>query len=160
MPHVEDPATGFVATANNKPARDGESPYLGTDWLDGYRAGRIVEAPASRTDWDLAASQRLQLDPRSIAWREVREAVLAVTPTSEASRLGHDLLAAWDGIVGASSSAATVYELFAAEMTARIAAARAPRSGEWARGKGFATLVPLTTFVRGSQRNRLLREQP
>ena len=61
MPHLADPAIGFVASANNRPAADGEGPFLGVDWMDGYRQARIVEVlagattgtspPAPRSSW-------------------------------------------------------------------------------------------------------------
>lgn len=54
LPYVENPKTGFVATANNKVYADGAGPFLTVDWLDGYRAARIVEALQERNDWDLA----------------------------------------------------------------------------------------------------------
>src|SRR5690606_33169739 len=62
LPFVHNPPQGFVATANNKPAPDGTGPYLGSDWLDGYRANRIAEVLAGREDWDVPGFQRLQLD--------------------------------------------------------------------------------------------------
>ena len=58
MPHLADPEIGFVASANNRPAADGDAPYLGTDWMDGYRMARIVEELARRHDWDVAGCAR------------------------------------------------------------------------------------------------------
>src|SRR5439155_1168219 len=37
MPFLSDPATGWVATANGQPVPDGLGPYLGVDYVDGYR---------------------------------------------------------------------------------------------------------------------------
>ncbi len=42
LPHIKDPAEGFVATANNQPLPDGVGPFLGVDWLDGYRVASIA----------------------------------------------------------------------------------------------------------------------
>jgi penicillin amidase len=79
MPHRRDPESGFVASANNKPADDGPaSPWLGADWIDGYRAARIEEALAERTDWDVASTLGLQLDVACLPWREIREDVLSL----------------------------------------------------------------------------------
>ena len=72
MPHLADPEIGFVASANNRPAADGDAPYLGTDWMDGYRMARIVEELAKRHDWDVAGCAALQLDVTSGPWRRVR----------------------------------------------------------------------------------------
>jgi len=79
MPRRVDPEEGFVVSANNKPAEDGpERPWLGIDWIDGYRAARIEEALAERSDWDVASCLALQRDVVSLPWREIREDVLAL----------------------------------------------------------------------------------
>ena len=162
MPFTVDPPAGFLASANNKPQADAEGPFLGVDWLDGYRAGRIVEALGARSDWDLASTQRLQLDETTLAWRQVRDAVLGAPPSSPEARLALDLLRDWDGVLAAGSNAATVFQLFVAEVWRRVARARAPRSAEWALGRGFTPLLPLTTFAAGRASRVLGRivEQP
>jgi penicillin amidase len=76
MPCVFDPAEGFVATANNQPLPSGSEPFLGVDWIDGYRQSRIVEALAGGASWDVATCQRLQVDVASVPWRELRPLVL------------------------------------------------------------------------------------
>ena len=43
MPHASNPSQGFLATANNQPLPSGQGPFLGVDWLDGYRVSRIME---------------------------------------------------------------------------------------------------------------------
>ena len=76
MSYAGDPACGFVASANAKPQRDDAGgPFLGLDWLDGYRQTRIGEALAARDGWDVASTQALQMDQTSLAWREIRDAV-------------------------------------------------------------------------------------
>ncbi len=156
MPHAVNPDTGWIATANNQPQPEGDGPFLGADWLDGYRVGRIGEALAARTDWDLDTTMRLQLDQQSLVWREMRDAVLAHAPPHL-----HDLLASWDGEVAAGSEAAAVFELFLAEMGRALAEEAAPNSVEWALGKGFTPVVPHTLFaLRAARLTRLVREQP
>ena len=122
-----DAATSPAPTTSPCPTT-AAGPILGVDWLDGYRAGRIIEALADRDDWDVASSLRLQLDEVSMPWREVRDVVLAIDPQTEEARFAVELLRAWDGVVSANSPAATVYEAFIAEMWQRVAAARAPKA--------------------------------
>ncbi len=162
LPSLRDPEEGFVVTANNRLDPDDRVPDLGADSLDGYRAARIVEAVSARRDWDVASTLRLQLDLTSLPWREVREVVLGAPATDPDARLGLDLLAAWDGVVGAESPAATVYELLACELVRRVVRARAPRAALWALGRGFHPLTPTNLFARRwvSFLARLLREQP
>jgi penicillin amidase len=150
MPSTVDPQTGFVASANNRPAADGEGPFLGADWMDGYRQARIIEELASRTDWDVASCADLQLDVTSLPWRRVRDLALALPVDDAEGRLAIELLRAWDGRLTVDSAAASVFELWLAEMARRIAQAKAPSSWRYALGEGFGEIVPLTMFHAGS----------
>ncbi len=161
MPHAADPECGWLATANNQPLPDGIGPYLGADWLDGYRVARIGQVLAGRDDWDLDAVAALQLDQLALPWREIREVVLAAAAGRPGLAAARDLLAGWDGVLGAGSPAGAVYGVFMAEVTNRVVAARAPRAARWAMGRGFTPLVPNTLFaLRAVRVSRLLREQP
>jgi penicillin amidase len=162
MPWVVDPPQGFVASANNRPTPHGSRPHLGHDFMEGFRQGRIVERLSAGVDWDVTACQRLQLDVETLAWRSLRPCVLDAEPIDEAGRLGRELLAAWDGRVAADSAAASVYELWIAELSERVARAKAPAAWRWAIGAGFGDLVPLTSLHTAAPGRLigLLREEP
>jgi penicillin amidase len=162
MPHVTNPPGGILATANNNPAAEGQGPFLGVDWIDGYRVARIFESLESRRDWDIAGVQALQMDQQSIPWRELRDRVLSTAAHGHDARRAIALLREWDGSVTAGSPAATVFELFVAEMTRRVAEAKAPRASSWALGKGSTPLLPRTLLVarRVGHLVRLMTEQP
>jgi penicillin amidase len=165
MPFVLDPPTDWVASANNLPTRDGEGPFLGADYGDAYRIARIVEALSARNGWDVAASQRLQMDVACVPWWEMREVVLAlpVDPAMDPdAALGLEMLRDWDGQVEADSPGASVYQALIAGLTQRLAQAKAPHAWRWAIGEGFAQVVPRTLFwTRAASRLALLlREQP
>jgi penicillin amidase len=156
MPFVVDPPSGYLVSANNRPdvasqldAPQATAPFLGVDWLDEYRASSIAEVLASRHDWDRDAVLRLQLDTQNLAWPEVREVLLAAEPATDAGRAALTLLAAWDGDASADSTPAALFELVCGEMWRRVVRARAPRSAEWALGRGFTSLLSLTTFTGG-----------
>ena len=161
MPHASDPPSGIVATANNSPT-DGSGPYLGIDWLDGYRAARAYGALGERDDWDVPGTMALHLDVASEPWREMRGAVLAIPADGPDAAEALDLLESWDGRVAVDSPAATVFELFMAEMASSIAGARAPNSAGWALGRASNAVVPYTLLVarRTAHASRLMREQP
>ncbi len=161
IPHASNPPSGIVATANNSPT-DGSGPYLGIDWLDGYRAARAYHALGERDDWDVPSTMALHLDVASEPWREIRGAVLAVSAHSRDAQEALDLLGSWDGRIAVDSPAATVFELFMAEMARAIAQARAPRSAGWALGRASSSIVPYTLLAarRTGHTSRLIREQP
>ena len=162
MPHAVDPEAGYLATANNRPTNNG-GPFLGIDWLDGYRLARITELITSRDDWDVASTLQAQLDTKTTLWPEVREQVLAIGERAS-SVTAHRLLAAWDGDVATDSSAATVFIRFVSEMEHRVVRAKAPQEAEAALGKGFshAPLAPdnIFAFRRSGHLSRLLQQQP
>lgn len=160
IPRVSNPPSGFVATANNLPSTDG--PYLGSDFLDGYRVARISEVLATRDDWDVVGMLDLQMDQLSIPWREMRDAVLsAAAPAGDLGVLVN-LLRDWDGRVTADSPAATVFEVFVAELCRSIAESKAPESSRYALGSGFSPLVPFNMLLvrRVSHLLGLLAERP
>lgn len=145
IPHLTDPDAGFLVTANNRPSAEG--PYLGSDFLDGYRAARITEALQARDDWDVVSTLDLQLDRKSIPWRQMRSRVLdAAAPAGDLGVLVN-LLRDWDAEVGPDSAAATVFEVFVAELCAAAARSKAPRSARYAMGEGFSPLVPFNMLM-------------
>ena len=142
MPHDENPECGYLASANNRHQPEGQGPFLGVDFTDGYRVTAILEALAARRDWDVASTMRLQMDQRAPAWVEMRDIVLAAPAHDEDGRQALSLLAAWDGRVNADSPAAAVYELFLVEMIVRVAKAKAPKSWQWVVGGGLSPITP------------------
>jgi len=162
LPWTKDPPAGFIATANNRPRRDGDGPFLGGDFLDGYRVARIVEVLGARSDWDVPRTQALQLDVLSLPWRELRDVILHLEAPDPAARRALTILCTWDGRLTADSPAAAVFECFLAEMARRIAIAKAPRSAQWVLGEGFGGLNDGSSWGirRTAHLVRLLRSQP
>jgi penicillin amidase len=162
LPYAENPPQGFLATANNQPLPDGVGPYLGVDWLDGYRAAAIARELQARADWDVPRTMALQMDQRTLAWDDLRDAVLSAPDNDADARQALELLRSWDGRVAVESAAATVYELFLAEMAARVAKAKAPRSFATLLGEALGPIVPYNflCYRRTAHLARLLRQQP
>jgi len=158
MPHCENPKTGLIATANTKPAA-GEEPYLGFDFVDGYRLARIVEVLGERQDWDLAGMAALQEDLFTISWREIREILLEVPLEGKELLEAMALLGAWDGRVTAESSAASLYEYTLAELVRELIDHHATAAREWALGKATHPLIYASLGKRQvSHLSRLIRE--
>ncbi|MBN2316002.1 MAG: penicillin acylase family protein [Sedimentisphaerales bacterium] len=162
MPYLVNPKEGFVATANSRPTRESNCPFLGTDWVDGYRLARIVERLEAQHDWDVNKIQALQMDQQSIPWRELRDIIMKVPVVSDKAQKALKILAQWDGKVTIESTAASVFEFFVAQMVRRIVEAKAPRTVEQALGKGFSPLVPFCLFSvrRVGHLVRIMRERP
>ena len=162
MPRALNPKAGFIATANNQPTVQGDSPFLGIDFAEGYRVQRIGELIAAKHDWDLLGSASMQMDELVLPWRDMREVVLEVPAIEPDAVRALEILSSWDGRAAVDSEGAAVYELFVADLVSKLVAAKAPNSKEWVMGQGFSPLTIHTSFFfrRVSHLVRLLREQP
>ena len=165
MPRRIDPPNGVVAMANNRPTEPGtDAPYLGVDWLDGYRLRRIVEALESRSDWSVDSMLALQRDHRSIPWQELSPIALnpALGQRDADARRAQQMLAAWDGEVAPDSVAATLFEFWLSAMIRRVVRAKAPRSAPFVLGKGDTALLPYNLVLtrRVGHLVSLLHRQP
>ena len=162
MPTAHNPPGGYVAAANTQPQPEGAGPFLGVDWIDGYRLCRVVEALEEGGTWDIESTAALQMDVKSLPWAELKECILAVKPHSAESAAAYLLLADWDGFMAADSTTATLFQLFLAEMSRRVAEAKAPRSAPWLLGRSTLPTISGTTFAarQVGRLSRLLREQP
>ena len=162
LPHESNPPGGILATANNQPTVDDKGPFLGVDWLDGYRAARIFEVLSERSDWQISSTMKFQMDQRSGPWQEMRGVVLSVHMKSGDSSQALDLLREWDGEVAADSVGASVFQLLIAQLSSRLAMAKAPKSYPWAIGQGPESLLPHNFFSvrRVGHLVRLLRDKP
>jgi penicillin G amidase len=162
MPRLVNPSEGFIATANNRSLPDGEGPFLSADYIDGYRVSSIRRNLAARRDWDIASTQKLQTDQRSLSWEEIREEVLAAPATDADAAHALELLRGWNGIVAADSAGAAVFELFMSDMVQRTGRARAPKSWAAIMGRGDSPLMGfnLFSFRRTGHLVRLLRMKP
>jgi penicillin amidase len=160
MPYIKNPELGLVATANNQPAAADEL-YLGYDYPGGYRLARIVELLRSRQDWDLEGMAELQLDLLAIPWREMRDIVINIPPTSPTIQEALGYLESWNGEVTPDSPAASLYEFFLSEINLLIIDVKAPQAKEWAQGKEMHPLIYAPLGKRQvSLISRLVREQP
>ncbi len=132
MPHLIDPAAGFVANANNAPGGEHE---LGADWCEPWRVERIVALLEATPRHSRRTFEAMQTDVHSSALTRLRDLLLdALLPEDDARRL----LAAWDGRLAVDSAAAAVigrtYQYLARGLATRLAGSAAPT----ALGSGLA----------------------
>lgn len=162
MPNSINPPCGYVASANTQPEPHGSGPYLGIDWIDGYRLGRITEALEERSDWDMESTAALHMDVKSLPWTEMRDTILAGAGGGSETREARGILEDWDGRMASDSEGATLFHLFQVEMSRRIAEVRAPRSAPWLLGRSLHAVNRSSFFAarHAGRLSRLLRERP
>jgi penicillin amidase len=118
LPHAENPARGYLVSANNAWAPAETAVTLGTSYLPGYRALRIEELLSqSISDGlvDAATMQAIQLDvhgtfaERLITY--VRELELLPDAESDAAA-AREMLVDWDGEMTPGSAGAALFARF------------------------------------------------
>jgi penicillin G amidase len=114
MPSVLDPADGFVATANEFNLPDDFPPerHLSYEWPDPSRHERIVEVLAATDQHAIKDSMLLQNDLLSVGARDLLPLVAALATEDRAATAAQALLAGWDAVESADSSAAALYEVW------------------------------------------------
>jgi penicillin amidase len=144
QPHLQDPESGVIVTANNRVVDEGYPYWLGNDFVSGNRADRIHQLITEAGVVDVPTIQRMHLDRVSLPARRFA-AVLSQLETDDA-RLGAvlDRMRRWDGTLGPQSPEAAVYEVLLNALANRLLT---PRLG------------PLTAHYLGKGLTPVLAEQ-
>lgn len=111
MPRADDPARGYLVTANNRVVTTipETGDYFCTDAHPPYRARRIEQLIAElgpATPQDMA---RIHRDDVSLPAQIFRTALADVTPASDSARVVRDIVLAWDGRMSPESAGAACY---------------------------------------------------
>ncbi len=119
LPHLSNPARGYIVTANNRVAGPDYPYFLGSDYISRDRAQRITELieerPLAGLDW-MKRMQFDQVSPTGRVFARVAGEVRAAGGVDGDLVAMLDLLAGWDGALGVDSPAAVLYEALAREM--------------------------------------------
>jgi penicillin amidase len=122
MPHVYDPPSGILASANGRIAPDGYKYSISTEWDAPWRTDRIYRVLESGKKFVPADMLALQLDVSSTYDRFCADkfvyAVDHAATASERAKRAADILRDWDGRMSADSAAPTI------ETKARLELAR------------------------------------
>jgi len=113
LPTLFDPPSGMIVTANNQVVPPAEYPYpYSIDTMQGYRAARIREVLASRTDWTADDMRELQTDAYAKQADRLLPSLLAAladAPLDAREREALAALGSWDRVAGTDSIGASVF---------------------------------------------------
>ena len=146
LPHAFNPATGFLATANNDVLPPGEKRPIGYEWLNPARINRIREVLTSREKFGITDFEKLQHD--AVAWNAEQLVPLLARvksgdPQVESARTQ---LVNWDKDMLRSSTAATIYFVWEQKAVQLLVGDKVtgPLAAEYAAREGDV-LVPALT---------------
>lgn len=128
LPHRYNPASGVVASANQRIVPAGYAYPIYGAYSQGHRGVRLEQAFAERPAFDVPATIALQNDVTNTrAARTVPHilAALASAPTEEARDLS-DLLSRWDFQYTIETAAPTLFETFMAHWNRHVQAVHLP----------------------------------
>ncbi len=112
MPHVYDPPSGILASANGRIAPNGYKYSISTEWDAPWRTARIYRVLESGKKFAPADMLALQLDVSSAYDRFCADkfvyAVDHAATASERAKRAADILRDWDGRMSADSAAPTI----------------------------------------------------
>lgn len=109
LPHVVNPACGYIVTANNKVV-DREYPHhISWDYMPGYRAQRITDRIAALPAVSLADCQAIQMDMVSLAGLEFAALCGGLKPADPLEQQALEALRTWDGHLGPDSVGGAIY---------------------------------------------------
>ena len=126
MPRLEDPDRGWIATANNRVARD-DFPYpLSGTWASGHRARRIRQMIEAQDGFSKETFAAMQQDTRTLRADEAIPGLLPVLQGSGDSRVQEAAryLQTWDHNMSPDSVAASIFEVFFNRWCHRVASER------------------------------------
>jgi penicillin amidase len=122
LPHIYDPPSHFIVTANHRP-EPSDYPYLlGLEWVEPYRAQRILDLLGGRSKLTTQDFAAIQADTVSLHARTLLPVLLAhVRPDSQASRDAVKVLSQWDGDAKGDLAAPAIFAAWFHELAAAIA---------------------------------------
>jgi len=127
LPQSYNPASGFIATANNNILPPGYKTPIAYDWSSDYRAARIKEVLASRSDFTVADFEALQHDDLSLLARHlVPQLVAAAQRLGKRDSQAVQMLARWNFRMSRDASAPLLFEAWAPILARRANAMRFP----------------------------------
>ncbi|MBX6770786.1 MAG: penicillin acylase family protein [Chloroflexi bacterium] len=130
LPHVENPARGWVGTANNVPWTRNPAYLADGAWSDGYRMRRIRERLSAAEKWRPEEIAAIQADVVSVRARDLVPALLSVVAPGETptEREAVAVLRTWDARFTVDSVGASIWTAFWVEWRLALARARFPET--------------------------------
>ncbi len=113
LPHVYNPESGMVSSANNKTVGNDYPYYIGLQYSQAYRLNRIREMLNEKEKLSVEDFARMQADQKSWLVKEFLPDILNVLnewDLNESEKTGLTVLSGWNGIMEQNSPAPVIFE--------------------------------------------------
>jgi len=141
MPHVERPASGTVANANNRVQPPGAEVYLGRDWYGDWRFRRIGDLLRQRDRHAPGDFAAMQADAVSLLAREMLPLILSAPRPEGEAGAARDLLVGWDGAMLPALPQPLIFNAWTRELGRLAMEAGGVPAGAWTPGPEFLRLL-------------------
>jgi penicillin G amidase len=111
MPHAFNPSRGYIVSANHRIVSDEYPHYLGSDFMNGYRARRLIEMIESRDRLDAGDFAAMQLDVTTIPGLAFTRCLQGFESTDSDVDLALQRLRNWNGKLTTDTVGGTIYEV-------------------------------------------------
>jgi penicillin G amidase len=145
LPHMSNPAPGYIASANNRVVDEGYPYWVSPDYCTSSRARRIVELIEEKGVLDVKDIQVMHMDQVSILARETMRFVGKIASNDPELAPVFRLYQNWDGTLSRDSSLGTIFEVFTRYLIVKITT---PKLGDLA--PRFAGRGPTPILAEGS----------
>lgn len=145
LPYALNPPEGRLVTANNKPAPDG-GPFLGADWLPGYRALRIERMLQAKPRFTARDFQDMQMDVYSVQAEALIPYFIMVDSDQPLQRRILQELEAWNLRVDVDSFAAAAYEAMRLHLLDLVFGDKLGVQAAPYKGRPFSDIFTSSTF--------------
>lgn len=120
LPQTFNPATGYVATANQKIVGDDYPHFLTNEWAAQYRMERIKELLEGRKAHSIESFKTIQADVVSLHARRLLPILTKVAGANDQQKQILADLKIWDGTMAADRYEPTVYNAWYRQITKQI----------------------------------------
>jgi penicillin G amidase len=112
LPHLSNPETGYIASANNRVVDEGYPYWVSPDYCTSSRARRIVELIEEKGVLDVEDIKAMQMDQVSILARETMRSIGEIESDDPDLAPIFRMFQNWDGTLSQDSPLGTIYEVF------------------------------------------------
>jgi penicillin amidase len=152
LPHLENPTSGFIVSANNQVVGADYPHFIGREFAMGDRAERITELIRRTPKVKVSDVREMQLDQEASSLKRLANRLAALDVAEPELQGLVTLVKEWDGRLSASSPGAAVCEIFGRLMQTVVMEAKlASRARE-------DEAIPLIDRVRGRGPTPVLQE--